>query len=37
MFQDGIDFTELGKISKEVENLELQIEKKNEDWLLLSI
>ena len=29
MFQDGIDFTELGKISKEIDDLELQIEKKN--------
>lgn len=37
LFQEDIDYIELGKISKDIENLELEIEKKNEQWLLLSV
>ncbi|MEI7961906.1 MAG: ATP-binding cassette domain-containing protein, partial [archaeon] len=37
LFQEGIDFMELGKISKEIEKLETEIEQKNEQWLEMSL
>ena len=37
MFKAGDDYLEIGKIAKEIEDIETQIEKKNEDWLLMSV
>lgn len=37
IFQAGTDYIEMGKIQNEIKKLELEIEKKNEQWLELSV
>ncbi len=37
MFQAGADYAEVGRIAKDIKQLDLEIEKKNEQWLELSV